>query len=45
MVDFREEDDGGEKMVIKLSRDKVLQLLNGKILEGFRTRIGVKDGR
>lgn len=43
MVDFREESDG-QKIIIKLSKNQITQLLNGKILEGWRTRIGVEDG-
>lgn len=45
MVDFREEDDGGEKMVIKLSKKNLKQLIDGEIIEGFRNRIGVDYGK
>lgn len=39
MVDYREVYEG-EIINIKLTKENISQLLNGKIIEGFKTRIG-----
>ena len=41
-VDIREVYEG-EMINIKLSKKNISQLLNGKILEGFKTKIGMED--
>lgn len=33
----------GEKINIKLTKENISQLLSGKILEGFKTRIGMES--
>lgn len=40
--DFREIYEG-EKVIIKLTKQNISQLLNGKILEGFKTKIGLEE--
>lgn len=41
-MDFRELTDG-KNTIIKLTKSQILQLLSGKILEGFTTRIGLDN--
>ncbi len=41
-VDIREVYEG-EIINIKLTKQNISQLLNGKILEGFKTRIGLEE--
>ena len=40
IVDFVEVCGEG-KVIIKLSKENISQLLNGKILKGFKTRVGM----